>query len=126
VSPPLVLVVDDAPDLRDLWCMLLEDEGFATHAASDGTEALAALDAGLRPQLILLDYSMPDVDGLDVVAALARDAALAAIPVILATGVNFTTTPPGVVQVLFKPFPPQLLVDAIRAHATPAATRAHG
>ena len=58
-----VLVVDDEPDIRELVKDILEDEGFRVTAVADGTGARDALRAG-RPDLILLDIWMPDVDGI--------------------------------------------------------------
>lgn len=65
MTAPYILVVDDEPDIRGLVCEILEDEGFAVKAAADGAEARAAR-AARRPDLILLDIWMPDVDGISL------------------------------------------------------------
>jgi DNA-binding NarL/FixJ family response regulator len=67
-----VLIVDDHPTFRRFARRLLEEAGFAiVGEASDGAAALAAVRE-LRPGAVLLDILLPDVSGLEVVAALAR------------------------------------------------------
>ncbi len=82
-----VLVIDDDPATRDLISRFLEREGFAVQTASDGASGLS-LARELRPCAILLDVMMPGVDGWTVLATLKADLKLAAIPVIMVTGVN--------------------------------------
>ncbi|MCZ7392723.1 MAG: response regulator [Candidatus Methanoperedens sp.] len=60
-----VLVVDDEPDALELVKLVLESGGFETILATSGTEALAQIDK-IRPDLVLLDIMMPDMDGWDV------------------------------------------------------------
>jgi CheY-like chemotaxis protein len=60
---PLVMLVDDADVERAAVRRLLEREGYDVVEAADGLDALAVLE-GSRPALILLDLSMPDLDGL--------------------------------------------------------------
>jgi DNA-binding NarL/FixJ family response regulator len=69
--PPTVLIVDDHAEFRALARALLEAGGFEVLAeAADGESALAAV-ANLRPELVLLDIQLPDVDGFEVAATLA-------------------------------------------------------
>jgi CheY-like chemotaxis protein len=63
-----VLVVDDEPPLRDLIRMVLEDEGYEVMTATNGAEALARAVA-FEPNVILLDMSMPVMDGRAFVEA---------------------------------------------------------
>jgi len=60
-----ILVVDDEPDIRRLVKEILEDEGYAVTSAKDGSAARAAISAR-KPDLILLDIWMPDVDGISL------------------------------------------------------------
>lgn len=60
-----VLVVDDEPDTLELVKLVLESGGFETLLATSGMEALALIDR-IRPDLVLLDIMMPDMDGWDV------------------------------------------------------------
>lgn len=62
---PLILVVDDEPDIRELVKDILEDEDYRVVIAGDGTDARAAFSS-LAPSLILLDIWMPDVDGISL------------------------------------------------------------
>ena len=68
---PTVLIVDDHPAFRESASALLEAEGFAViGAATDGAEAIAAVER-LRPQVVLLDIQLPDLDGFAVAERLA-------------------------------------------------------
>jgi CheY-like chemotaxis protein len=63
---PTVLIVDDHPEFRESASALLEAEGFAVIGeAADGDEAIAAVER-LRPQVVLLDIQLPDLDGFAV------------------------------------------------------------
>jgi DNA-binding NarL/FixJ family response regulator len=74
-----VLIVDDHPSFRATARLLLEADGWTVVGeAADGTEGLAAARA-LRPDLVLLDVNLPDVDGIDVAARLTGDAEAPAV-----------------------------------------------
>lgn len=88
-SPPAVLIVDDDRDIRGTLGQVLEEEGYATSAASDGRDALRLLRAGLRPCVIFLDLSMPGMDGWDFRANQMMDAELRTIPVVVITAAGF-------------------------------------
>ncbi len=60
-----VLIVDDEPDTLELVKTILESRGFKTTLASSGAEALSKITDG-RPDLVILDIMMPDMDGWDV------------------------------------------------------------
>ena len=83
-DPPLVLIVDDNADHREILHARLASEGYATAQAEDGTAALAAAKR-LVPDLILLDVMMPGLDGLEVTRRLRADPALPFVPIILIT-----------------------------------------
>ncbi|MGC6487329.1 MAG: response regulator [Planctomycetota bacterium] len=68
----LVLIVDDEEDLADAVERLLQRAGFRTVKVHDGRAALAAVRE-LRPDLLLLDYELPELDGLEVIEELRRD-----------------------------------------------------
>jgi CheY-like chemotaxis protein len=78
-----VLIVDDDPAIRDGLCVLLETKGYRTTTAANGAEALAALCAGLRPCLIVLDLMMPVQDGIQFREEQRRNPAIADIPVVI-------------------------------------------
>jgi len=80
----LILVVDDDPDI--LWALRrnLGDEGYEVLTARDGVEALKIAPRH-RPDLIILDISMPRLDGLQVCHNLRRDPTLASVPILFLT-----------------------------------------
>lgn len=115
-----ILVIEDDPSLQELTVDLMEMEGFAVRTASDGAEALAALDAWM-PSLVLLDLQMPRMDGWEFLAAYRQRPAIRA-PIIV-----FTALPPtpalkervlaaGAVDLLPKPFDLDHLLALMREH----------
>jgi adenylate cyclase len=83
-NPPLILVVDDTPENREILELRLQSQGYEVAAANDGEEALAKT-AALLPDLILLDIMMPKLDGIEVTKRLKADPSLPFIPIILVT-----------------------------------------
>ena len=81
----IVLVVEDDDDLRNAICQVLDDEGIATATAANGAEALALLEHGERPSLILLDLMMPVMNGWAFRAKQEADLRFSSIPVIVMT-----------------------------------------
>jgi adenylate cyclase len=82
--PPRILIVDDNEVNRDIIVTRLEAHGYETLQAADGLEALAAVTQH-RPDLVLLDVMMPNIDGIEVCKRLKSDAELSFLPVILVT-----------------------------------------
>jgi two-component system alkaline phosphatase synthesis response regulator PhoP len=78
-----ILVVDDEKDIIDLLSYNLNKEGFTVITARNGREAL--LRVKQKPDLIILDIMMPEMDGLQVIQELKKEKNMAAIPVILLT-----------------------------------------
>ncbi|HEY7520004.1 MAG TPA: response regulator [Methylomirabilota bacterium] len=111
-----VLVVDDHPLLRDVQVLLLREAGYAATALSGAREALARL-ADLRPDLIVLDMSMPGMDGHQFLRRLRADDVWRGLPVIVATGLTADEMAPIVEQdcdVLAKPFTDVALLASVR------------
>jgi len=82
---PLILVVDDNLDAREMYAMYLEYEGFRVMEAQNGQEAVEKTRTD-RPALVLMDASMPRLDGWDAVKQLKADPATRGIPVLMLTG----------------------------------------
>jgi len=82
--PNKILIVDDEPFNLDLLEQELEDQNYTIERANDGAEALEKVSSFL-PDLILLDYMMPKMNGLEVLRRLREDASHKSIPVILLT-----------------------------------------
>lgn len=77
-----VLVVDDEFGVAEVLQSILEDEGYRVATAINGKQALARLGE-LTPDLIMLDYMMPIMDGSQTLAAIRKQAAFADLPVIM-------------------------------------------
>ena len=86
-SRDLILVVDDDETQRDLMSRFLVREGYAARTAADGVTGLE-LARRLHPRAILLDVTMPGMDGWSVLSALKADPELAGIPVVMVTFVS--------------------------------------
>jgi CheY-like chemotaxis protein len=82
----MILVVDDTRSAREPLARLLRLVGYETVGAADGGEAFAAMERR-RPDLVLLDLMMPQVDGLSFLKAMRTDVRFAGVPVILVTAV---------------------------------------
>jgi CheY-like chemotaxis protein len=79
------LVVDDASDIRLLLRSVLRGRGFDVDEAANGVEALDLLASGERPDVIVLDVQMPQLDGWDTLVAIRGDPSTSEVPVILCT-----------------------------------------
>ncbi len=79
------LVVDDSRAMRLILARMLEPLGFSVREAADGAEALQLVRTGFVPDLVLVDWNMPEVSGLDVVQALASHPARPAMRVVMVT-----------------------------------------
>jgi CheY-like chemotaxis protein len=77
-----VLIIEDDPNVRSLLGFVLLREGWNVRMATNGADAIALLEQAL-PDLILLDLSMPGMDGWDVLARRAAESAWRRIPVIV-------------------------------------------
>jgi signal transduction histidine kinase/CheY-like chemotaxis protein len=114
---PLVMVVDDDPNARDLLAATIRREGYRVIEATDGETALA-LAREWRPDAVTLDVLMPRMDGWAVLTALKSDAELAEIPVIIVTvladrGIAVSL---GAAEFLTKPVDRPRLAATIRQH----------
>lgn len=115
---PRVLVVDDYPDTREILTEMLVIRGFRVETAENGVEALERTRAW-RPDVVLLDLSLPDLDGYEVCRRVRSDPGLRDLPVVAYTA--FTdkerrerATAAGCTAVLIKPTPPAVLVETLR------------
>lgn len=73
MRPTRVLIVDDHRESADMMAAVLSIEGHQAEAAYDGGQALLA-DARFRPDVVLIDLSLPDMDGCQLAASLGREA----------------------------------------------------
>jgi excisionase family DNA binding protein len=82
---PLVLVVDDDPQVREVVRINLELEGYAVREAANAEEGLAAVEDD-APDLILLDVMMPQVDGWEMLRRVQERHGIGSIPVVMFSG----------------------------------------
>lgn len=126
---PLALVVEDEPHIARVLTAYLERDGLRAHTAADGTEAMQ-LFRQLRPDIVLLDISLPGMDGLDVLRSIRDDGQT---PVIMVTAMaddvdKLLALRLGADDYVAKPFNPPEVVARIRAvlrrtQALPAQTQ---
>lgn len=114
-----ILIVDDSPTERYYLTELLLKHGFAVSSAENGEDALVKMRAE-RPELILMDVVMPGANGFQVTRSIARDPALAMVPVIICSSKNQETDRiwgmrQGARDYFVKPVDPTRLLAAIAA-----------
>ncbi|MDB6093195.1 MAG: two component transcriptional regulator, winged helix family [Verrucomicrobia bacterium] len=113
-----ILVVDDEPDALEVLGFKLREAGFTPIFAADGLKALAAVRAE-RPDLVVLDLMLPELDGLEVCKLMRRDPATASIPVLMLTAKaaemdRVVGLELGADDYVTKPYSPRELVLRIR------------
>jgi CheY-like chemotaxis protein len=108
-----VLVVEDDPDIRESLQLLLEESGYAVTIASHGREAWDQLEAGLLPDVILLDLNMPVMNGWELFELL-RTSRFAATPLIVVTA---GMDAPPAAPVLRKPIAMKTLLHSLERAA---------
>jgi two-component system, OmpR family, phosphate regulon response regulator PhoB len=134
-APRHILVVDDDNRVRTLLSWQLEAEGFAVRCAADGAEALDHIGRD-RPDLVILDLSLPGVGGLDVLRSVRQHepAGATPLPVIILSGRSGETDRIvgldfGADDYLIKPFSPGELAARVRSvlrRARPPAVQPDG
>ncbi|MBJ6765423.1 response regulator [Corallococcus sp. H22C18031201] len=115
---PLVLVVDDYEDAREMYAEYLEYSGFRVAEAKNGQEALDKAFE-LLPDVILMDLSLPIIDGWEATRRLKQDTRTQTIPVVALTGHAMTgqsdeARGAGCDAFVTKPCLPDALVDEVR------------
>jgi len=113
-----ILIVDDDADLRETVELLLDDSGYDVTAVANGRAALDQLKGGARPDLILLDLMMPEMNGWQFLERAQADSILDSIPVVIMTarkGADLLPAPSK--QVLHKPFDSDELLRTVARYA---------
>ncbi|MEM7118461.1 MAG: response regulator [Chloroflexota bacterium] len=124
----VILVVDDSPTIRKAVSIILEKEGYEVFTAADGVQALSKLNGqstelnGQLPDLILLDITMPHMDGYQVCKIVKGNNATKSIPVVMLSGKDgffnkVRGRMVGSTEYITKPCNPQTLIKAVKKHA---------
>jgi CheY-like chemotaxis protein len=113
-----VLIVDDYPDMLEVWGLYLRGQGLAVLTATDG-EAAVALATQALPDLVVLDLELPGKSGIEVAEAIRAQPATRHIPIIVATGHSDlaeyeSTRNAGFDAIVIKPCFPAFLLSEIR------------
>jgi putative two-component system response regulator len=116
----LILVADDYKPHRDLMTQTLKSQGYRTAIASDGFEAMQWI-AKARPDLVLLDVSMPQMNGIEVLKQLRANPQTGLLPVILVTAQSESEDKvsgydAGASDFLSKPWAVPELLSRVKAH----------
>lgn len=114
---PLVLLVDDSQDTREVYAACLHREGFRTQQAENGLEGLEKARE-LGPAVVVLDYQMPILDGMEAARRMKESPRTADIPLILLSSFSFGGPAEWFDHTLTKPCAPEQLVAAIEASLT--------
>ena len=112
-----ILVADDESHILHVVSLKLRNAGFRVVTAHDGQEALDAA-AQERPDLIITDYHMPQLSGLELCRRLKQDPKLPQVPVIMLTARGYHLEPQdteqsGILRMLSKPFSPRQLLATV-------------
>ncbi len=117
-AKPSVLLVDDSQDNREVYAEFLAGSGFMVEEAADGEEALEKAVA-LRPSLVIMDLTLPGLDGWETTRRLRKDPRTRHVPVVAVTGHataedSSSARQAGCNAFLAKPFLPDMLIAEIR------------
>ena len=86
MGKPKILIVEDDSDIRRLYAIGLNQRGFEVKLAATGAEALERITSGEKPDVILLDWLLPLMNGGEVLDHLGVDSRWSAIPIIVISG----------------------------------------
>lgn len=113
------LVVDDSRPIRRIEAEILTELGFQTCDAANGRLALESLETQPTPDVILVDWNMPEMDGLEFIRTMRQDKRFAGVVVLMVTTETETdqmlrALSAGADEYLMKPFQKQGLIDKLR------------
>ena len=114
------MVVDDSRAVRKLLAQTLRDMGYEVSEAENGRAALAALHARTEPiELILTDWNMPEMNGLELLKELRKGTEFRTVPVVMVTTETelehmATALEAGATEYVMKPFTRDILADKLR------------
>lgn len=118
VRPRVVLVCDDEAPIRQVIAHKLRANGYEVHEARTGKEGLDAVEGGLTPDLVISDFQMPVMSGLDMCKALREHPRTSATPVLMLTARGYILpsedlSATNIRLVIAKPFGVKQLMDRV-------------
>lgn len=127
--PARILIIEDEPAIRELLAVNLRHAGYQTREAADADGASVQIDAE-RPDLIVLDWMLPGISGIDLARRLRERASTRDVPIVMLTaraqeGDKLQGFDAGADDYVTKPFSPRELIARVRAllrRAAPEAT----
>jgi two-component system alkaline phosphatase synthesis response regulator PhoP len=116
-SQKKILVADDESHILNVVSLKLTNAGYTVITASDGQEAYELASAD-RPDLLITDYHMPQLSGLELCQKLRAEPATAGIPTIMLTARGYALEPAdtersGILRMMSKPFSPRQLLATV-------------
>jgi len=116
---PTAIVVDDSRAIRMILSRTLRELGFEVREAGNGVDALACLSAGPPANLVMADWNMPVMDGLELLRQIRARPEFSAIPVVMVTteaeaDQMTTALAAGATEYIMKPFTKEILADKLR------------
>ena len=113
-----ILIVDDAPTMRQMVSFTLKSKNYSVVEASDGEEALEKLQNGLRPDMVITDLNMPGMDGISLIRAIRGLPGQRYIPILMLTTESMEERKKegqaaGATGWIVKPFTPEQLLKVV-------------
>ena len=115
----LALVVDDSRAMRMILRRIMSEQGYEVVEAADGQEALDVLEGGARPDVALIDWNMPNVDGLELVTRIRKNSEWRSITLMMVTTESeydqiVRALAAGAHEYVIKPFTPEAIVEKLQ------------
>ena len=115
----LALVVDDSRAMRSIVGEIARDLGYETAQAADGVEAMQQIGEGCRPDLMLVDWNMPNMDGLELVTQVRRDPEMNDTVIVMVTTESesshvVSALNAGANEYVMKPFTREILSEKLQ------------
>ena len=113
-----IMIVDDSRAMRSFLSSILRKAGLDTEVAENGAKALEQLAAGSPPDLLLLDWHMPEMTGIELLVELRSRERFATTPIVMVTSETEAENlaaafEAGATDYVMKPFEPQALTDKV-------------
>lgn len=114
-----VLVVDDSSTMRQMVAFTLTGAGFQVVEAGNGKEAMSKVAGGVKPDLVVTDLNMPEMDGIGLIKEIRKMASLKFIPILMLTTESADTKKKegqaaGATGWIVKPFNPEQMLTVIK------------